>query len=606
MNAPLAPLLLQRKVILQLFIVCSVIPLCLFIAQPIMAAFDWSQIKFAWREISAPQWTASLLATGISFAALGRYDVIIHKVLNTGVATRAAHASGAASVALSQTLGFGLIVGTIARWRGLQSLGIVAAGSVTALVSISFMGSWLFLFALAGLAAPAALPLPQMVFKACLFSAICFILYTALKRYMTLAGHRRRFPSLRALFKLLIFAAIDTSAAALAFWLLMPQGFETPFLPFFLIYLTCLGAALIGNTPGGLGPFEVTLLWALPLEDMNDVLAALIAFRVIYFALPACAAILYLIKPFSDRKNASTLGTYASGLHPETPAGLQSGALLNTHSGQLIGAIARTTQTTTLLFEPAARINETLTALTAKADKTETGALLYKCHQRTAARLRHHGYSVARIAQDGIISVADFDLSKPAYRRLRRKLRQAHKAGIKVEQVTLTKEIFQRMSELDADWQSSNGQARGFSMGRFCEQYLGSQILFGAWQNGRLIGFITAHQSPERWTLDLMRCEPNAAQGTMYALVNHAIGAAKADHCEHFSLASTSFEGLAILRLIDRLNFSWPSGNAGLKQFKQSFAPEWQPLYAAAPRKCALYFALWDVWHEIHDPPPLR
>ena len=99
----------------------------------------------------------------ISFAALGRYDVIVHRVLNTGVAPRAAHASRAASVALSQTLGFGLIVGTIARWRGMNSLSLVSASTITALVSISFLGSWLFLFGLAGLAglvSPRSLPLP--------------------------------------------------------------------------------------------------------------------------------------------------------------------------------------------------------------------------------------------------------------------------------------------------------------------------------------------------------------------------------------------------------------------------------------------------------------
>lgn len=125
-----------------------------------MASFDWSQIKLAWRAISFEQWAASLLAVSISFAALGRYDVIVHRVLNTGVAPRAAHASGAGPVALSQTLGFGLIVGTIARWRGMNSLSLVSESAVTALVSISFLGSWLFLFGVAGLVSPRSLPLP--------------------------------------------------------------------------------------------------------------------------------------------------------------------------------------------------------------------------------------------------------------------------------------------------------------------------------------------------------------------------------------------------------------------------------------------------------------
>ena len=117
---------------------------------------------------------------------------------------------------------------------------------------------------------------------------MCFVFYTTLKRYVTIAGYRTRFPSLRALAKLVMFAAIDTSAAALAFWILMPNSFEPTLIAFFPIYLACLGVALIGNTPGGLGPFEVTLLWAMPFENVNSLLASLIAFRIVYFALPAC------------------------------------------------------------------------------------------------------------------------------------------------------------------------------------------------------------------------------------------------------------------------------------------------------------------------------
>ena len=74
----------------------------------------------------------------------------MHRILNTRVSARAAQASGAAAVALSQTLGFGLIVGTLARWRGLHRLDLAVASKVTALVSISFLGAWLTLFALSG------------------------------------------------------------------------------------------------------------------------------------------------------------------------------------------------------------------------------------------------------------------------------------------------------------------------------------------------------------------------------------------------------------------------------------------------------------------------
>ena len=48
---------------------------------------------------------------------------------------------------------------------------------------------------------------------------------------------------------------------------------------------------------GGVGPFELTLFWAIPDTNINELLAALIAFRLVYFALPASLGMLYLFRP---------------------------------------------------------------------------------------------------------------------------------------------------------------------------------------------------------------------------------------------------------------------------------------------------------------------
>ena len=205
MSRSLTPLPFGRKLLSQFAALCVVLPLCSIALRPFLETLDWGQVHLAWQGISAVQWSLAILATTGSFAALGRYDVIIHRVLGTGVCARAAQASGAAAVALSQTLGFGLITGTLARWRGLPAQSIVAAGSVTALVSFSFLGAWLVIFSLTGLLGPAHLPLAPLVFQASLFSAICFILYSVLKRYLTIAGRRLRLPSIKAIFSLVFY-----------------------------------------------------------------------------------------------------------------------------------------------------------------------------------------------------------------------------------------------------------------------------------------------------------------------------------------------------------------------------------------------------------------
>jgi len=314
---------------------------------------------------------------------------------------------------------------------------------------------------------------------------------------------------------------------------------------------------------------------------------------------------LYLIKPLKDGQLKPKLCHFSKGLHPETLAGLQTGYLLTAQNGTCVGASCRTTQTSTLLSEPAGPLAESANALMQKAHASETNPLFYKCHKRSAATLRKHGFATIRIAQDALINLTTFDVKTPKYKGLRRKLRKAETAGVTIHHAQISDAEMQQMAVIDADWQGANGTARGLSMGRFSSDYVMSQVVFTAWQDKTMIAFITCHQSPECWTLDIMRSATNAPDGTMYALVHQALIAAKEQHCERFSLASTSYEKQYILRFIDQISLRNRTRTAGLEQFKRSFAPAWQPLYAAAPSNIGLTLSLWDVWQEIHDPPPI-
>ena len=472
MFTPLTAVPFRRKAIAQAMALCFVIPLCAVAARPFLETLDWGQVRLAWHNISPLQWFTAVLATICSVATLGRYDVTIHRVLNTGVNRRAAQACGAASVALSQTLGLGLLTGTLARWRALDGIGIVTAGSVTTQVSLSFLGAWLILFALAGLASPSAFPLPSLVYKASLFSAICLILYTALKRYINVAGHRIRLPSLRAIAILITFAAFDTGFATLAFWLLLPSDIGIEFSTLFPICLACLGISLVGNTPAGVGSFEITLLWALQFVDVNEVLASLIAFRIVYFVLPACASMAYLIRPMRSRPLRQANILLAKAVHPETASGLQTGQVLVASSGHVIGAVARTTQSTVMIFDPALSSSSSFAALKSAAKRNATSPLFYKCGARRAAQFRRHGLKVVRIAQDALIDLRTAQISSPKRRGLRRKIRAAQKAAIAIKPLNLRACTIEEIEDVDLEWQKENGTPRGFSMGRVCPQYL--------------------------------------------------------------------------------------------------------------------------------------
>ena len=73
-------------------------------------------------------------------------------------------------------------------------------------------------------------------------------------------------PTVKAMVSLVALCLIDTLFAAAALWVLLPAGvIDLTLAQLFPIYLIALGAAILSGTPGGVGPFELTLLALLPL-----------------------------------------------------------------------------------------------------------------------------------------------------------------------------------------------------------------------------------------------------------------------------------------------------------------------------------------------------
>ena len=70
--------------------------------------------------------------------------------------------------------------------------------------------------------------------------------------------------------------------AIAAMYLLLPAEIAGSFLDFAPIYVGAIIAGIVSNTPGGIGAFEALTLAAFPQEQRAQVLAALLAYRVIY------------------------------------------------------------------------------------------------------------------------------------------------------------------------------------------------------------------------------------------------------------------------------------------------------------------------------------
>jgi len=592
----------KARVALRAAVPAVVITLCAMVVTDHVTADVLAALPDQLRGIAPWQWCIALLLTIASFVSVAQYDFLAHRAIGTGTSAHHARVSGAASIALGQTLGLGVITGAIARWRLLPDLSVVRAGHLSAFVSLTFVVSWAAVTASACL----LLPAPGWTFwpsVAALFALPVLAVALFIWPNPRVRGRTVTLPSLPLAAAFLLYASLDLVLAAGALFVLLPVGTldVAHFLPLFLI---ALGCGLMSNTPGGVGPFELVLLTALPMADPAPLLAAILGYRIVYYALPAAMAAAVLLRPLPVPERRATHAPAPRRIAPRSEIGaiLQNGGYLSC-AGSSTLALWPTGQTMTAFADPVTgTAPQALDHLGTAARAAGCAAFVYKCGPRLARVARRAGWSVLHIADEAILDAASYTTDIPGRRTLRRKLRNASKAGLTLRfghPLPLA-----AMARVDATWQARKNGARGGSMGRFCPHYLQDQWVGCAYVDGQLVGFVTAHRANDEWCLDIMRQTDVAPDGTMHALVDAMIRAARRDGAAKVSLAATPAcpdPSRAVWRGLAR-RVSARSGGPGLRQFKSAFAPVWVPRYAAARGPASLALALCDVARCILAP----
>ncbi len=552
-------------------------------------------------------WGLALLFTGISFFSLGRYDAIAHRHLQTGVPMRQARLSGMAGIAIAQTLGFGLLTGAAARWRILPMLSIQQALSISAFVSFSFLAAWIFVTGLVCLVLPA--PAWVKVPAGLLTCALPFV-FTAMFRWprLRLRGVTLRLPSLQAGAALLSWTALDTIAASAVLWVLLPEDAGIAFSSFVPVFLLATGFALVSNTPGGVGPFELALVSFLPVLSADTLVQSIIAYRLVYYALPACLGATLLFRPLKrvipTKREPLSVKHLFDAARSETSVIRQNGGCVAASAN---GAFAfwPTGQTVTSLFDPiSGSLSACLETLRSEAKARDRTPLLYKCSKKHARFARGHGWAVVHLADDAVLNMSSFTVDAPSRRTLRRKLRAARKSGVSV---TVSPGNPLELAAIDHAWCAKHGPPRGGTMGRFDPAYVAGQWCAMAYQNNEPVAFVTFFVSRSEWALDLMRQIPKCPDGTMHLLVTEGIQSAQAAKAKTVSLAATPAcpnPESAFWRQISKWVVG-AAGGSGLRQFKSAFGPTWVPRYAAAPSAAGLALGLADIAREVHYPEPI-
>jgi len=251
------------------------------------------------------------IAVAGAFAVAGYFTLTFYDVFALRIIGRQAvpfHVAALASFTsytIGHSLGAATLTGGLVRLRVYSAWGLGVL-DVTKIAFVTGMTFWLGnAFVLGGAVsyAPQAASvvdhLPAGINRAIGLSAllciVCYLAWLAPRpRTIGYADWRLVLPSLRLTFLQIAIGAADLTLITLAMYTLLPPSPAVGFAPALVILVTATLLGTVSHVPGSLGVIEAALLLGLPQFGREELLAALLTFRVIYFVIPFLLAALVL------------------------------------------------------------------------------------------------------------------------------------------------------------------------------------------------------------------------------------------------------------------------------------------------------------------------
>lgn len=259
-------------------------------------------------QIRATPWHITgiaLLTTVAGYLFLAGYDWSALRHIGKPLPLPVAMTGGLMAYAFGNTIGLSAISGAAVRWRVYSGLGLdgydIAAISTFTAASFGIAASLIGFSALAvfpGALGP-LLPLPEATIRLLAVAAICVtvgpLLWAAItRRELRIGRFCLHAPTLSVLGTQLLICLGDITFSALTLYILLPDagmGFTT----FLAIFAAATMAGVLSHVPGGVGVFESVIIAAMPRGvPIDNVAAALLLFRLIYYLVPFVLALILL------------------------------------------------------------------------------------------------------------------------------------------------------------------------------------------------------------------------------------------------------------------------------------------------------------------------
>ena len=244
---------------------------------------------------------AAACAAG-AFSVLAAYEVAAVRYVKHCIGRARPVLTALIAFPLGHAVGQAVLSGSAVRYRMYTPAGFTAmeVGATVLLCGLPYALAFGLLFDLALVFGSEALAPLFRISAHWLFALGCiglvkdagYLLLVKLRKApIRLGGWAVNLPTLRMTLLQILVGVIDISLIAAVLYLLLPDAARIAFLPFVAVYLSSVLVGVISHVPAGLGVLESMLLLLLPHVPPEQLLAAVLLYRVIYEIVPLVVAL---------------------------------------------------------------------------------------------------------------------------------------------------------------------------------------------------------------------------------------------------------------------------------------------------------------------------
>ena len=290
----------RMSVAISLLIVAAAFLILYYVLRDV----DVGKVMTAFQAQSRPKIVVASAFVVAGYVTLTFYDFFALRTIGRdAVPFPVAAFASFTSYTIGHTLGAATLTGGAVRLR-IYSVWGLSVLDVAKIALITGMTFWLgTVFVLGGAmtyapeAAAAVDHLPTWINRLIGLSGLCGILcYLAWlaprRRAIGYANWKIVLPNVRFTLVQIAIGGMDLCLVTLALFNLLPPSPPVDFVSVLIIFLTATLLGTISHVPGNLGIMEAALLIGLPVFEKEGLLAALLTFRILYFVIPVCLAML--------------------------------------------------------------------------------------------------------------------------------------------------------------------------------------------------------------------------------------------------------------------------------------------------------------------------